>query len=297
MKCLYRKNNLFITEPSISLYKEGSDELLSGYVEPLGSLICDILNEDFNSFLANNDEIRKVLSTTINFDYIKKVVDYCFLYNEEFSLLTPLQRAWALFHNNVGFTFEGYRISAKTEFQSEDFIIGLNPSQDNDLDSSFRRSCQQILEKQLSPHMNTSFLFFDFNEFIQFYIQEMLNDNTLIKLCSNCGKYFIPENRSDTKYCDNISPQDDTKTCKEYGVIDSYKKKLKEDKLTGLYRSIYMQKQMLCRRNPDISAYKEDFDNYKSKTKQMKSDLRKGNISEDSFIKWLENQKRNKSID
>lgn len=41
--------------------------------------------------------------------------------------------------------------------------------------------------------------------------------NKHIRKCRNCGAFFIPRNRSDTVYCDRISPQDSSKTCKQVG--------------------------------------------------------------------------------
>ncbi|MCD7826388.1 MAG: DUF6076 domain-containing protein [Clostridiaceae bacterium] len=46
----------------------------------------------------------------------------------------------------------------------------------------------------------------------------MLKEHTVIKICSNCGRYFIPGKRIDTIYCSAPSPQNPTKSCKEIGA-------------------------------------------------------------------------------
>lgn len=125
-------------------------------------------------------------------------------------------------------------------------------------------------------------------------LQCIFDNGYIIKRCANCGNYFIPFNRSDTIYCDRASLQDNSKTCKEYGAHQAYKEKLQNDRASGLYRAIYMQKQMLLRRNPDIQKYKDDFDNFKSRSAQWKKEIKNGLKKEQEFIDWLENIKSNR---
>lgn len=46
-------------------------------------------------------------------------------------------------------------------------------------------------------------------------LQEVSDSGKTVRRCENCGRYFIPENRSDTLYCDNPSPEVPEMTCKE----------------------------------------------------------------------------------
>jgi hypothetical protein len=130
---------------------------------------------------------------------------------------------------------------------------------------------------------------------IAFEVSNIVEKQIDIKSCKNCTKFFIPENRSDTIYCSRISPQDKTKTCKEYGVAQAYKEKLKNHKASGLYRSIYMQKMMLIKRNPDIQEYTNDFENFKNQVKKWKQDIKKNVNHEEAYINWLESVKGKRS--
>lgn len=121
--------------------------------------------------------------------------------------------------------------------------------------------------------------------------------NKQLKRCGNCGKYFIPYNRLDTLYCDRISPQDSGKTCKEYGAYRQYQNNIKNNDTAKLYRNIYQQKQMMVRRNPDISEYKDDFEMYKSLTKKWKKDIKDGVKTEQQFYEWLKGVKEKKVLD
>ena len=82
-------------------------------------------------------------------------------------------------------------------------------------------------------------------EFINAAIIDILKNHYLIKKCKNCGKFFVAYNRSDTLYCDRKAPQDEKKTCKEYGAYKQYQDNLKNNASAKLYRNIYMQRQML----------------------------------------------------
>ena len=61
----------------------------------------------------------------------------------------------------------------------------------------------------------------------------MVLTNSKIVKCKNCGKYFVPVNRSDEQYCNRI--QANGKTCKEQG----YSTKIRGDRLRSIYRTAY----------------------------------------------------------
>lgn len=125
---------------------------------------------------------------------------------------------------------------------------------------------------------------------ILFEIYCFINNNVTIKQCKNCGKLFQPL-RNDALYCDNIAPQEETKTCKEYGAYQKWITNIKSDETTKLYRKIYMRKQMQAKRNPDIKMYVDDFENYKKQTKKWKEDIKKGKKTNDEFLTWLKDLK------
>lgn len=134
-------------------------------------------------------------------------------------------------------------------------------------------------------------------ELIKVSLFEALNAEYKFKLCQNCELPFIPYNRSDTMYCDRPSPQDYTKTCKEYGGRQTYQENLKNDKSVHLYRNTYMKLQMLVKRNPDIKEYQEKFDEFKITSKQWKIDVKEGRKTKEEYIKWLKSIKGREDLD
>ena len=61
-------------------------------------------------------------------------------------------------------------------------------------------------------------------------------DNIEIKKCKNCGKFFVPENRSDELYCSNIFENE--KTCKEVGPFKIKQKLMEENNDLKFYRNV-----------------------------------------------------------
>ena len=61
----------------------------------------------------------------------------------------------------------------------------------------------------------------------------MIKTNTIVRICANCGKLFIPRNRSDEIYCDNVFRNG--RTCKQIGG----ELKANTDEAFREYRKIY----------------------------------------------------------
>ena len=155
----------------------------------------------------------------------------------------------------------------------------------------------QILRDDGHEKINIEAVFFDgIIDFACYEINEMINGNVRFKRCANCGRVFIPQNRSDTIYCDRVSPQCPDKTCKKYGAEQQHRKNLVSSEASGLYRKIYMSKQMLAKRNPDIVEYLESFEKFKSQSKQWKADVKAGTKTEEEFIEWLKSVKEKKVL-
>ena len=116
---------------------------------------------------------------------------------------------------------------------------------------------------------------------------EITRSGKIIRKCQNCGRYFVPENRSDTLYCDNPSPLDSTRTCKEYGSHRLWYDRQKDDELATLSRNILSAKSMLAKRNPDIEDYQLSYDYFRNERKKWKKSVEKGEATRDEYREWL----------
>ncbi len=219
------------------------------------------------------------------FEYIKEYFCHCVTDNDLYSL--PLFKfacarllgaenaenvAYPLIQASINFYAEG-----KSEINKNKFVQTVK---------------QEYSEMQKSTslsdiHFDKSYLVGGLEGVAMASFYEILNQGYKFKKCENCGLPFIPYLRSDALYCDRISPQDPQKTCKEYGAIKAYQDNLKNNEAMGLYRKIYMAKQMLVKRNPDIQAYQESFEKFKEESKQWKADVRAGKKLDQEYLDWL----------
>lgn len=190
-----------------------------------------------------------------------------------------------LFHINVVELYEAalesLDIDNKSKTADEILILGMR---------HFTKNQKIEYKITLGEDGSTLYDIYYMNDLLSFQMFDTCNVmkyNIVIKKCKNCEKYFIPEKRSDTIYCDRPSPQDNSMTCKEYGSRKLWYDRLKENKSAKLYRNIYMAKQMLAKRNPDVKHHQEDFEEYKVQATQWKKDVKAGLKTEEEYITWL----------
>lgn len=128
------------------------------------------------------------------------------------------------------------------------------------------------------------------NLFTSFYITlfNVVAVNKMhIKICGNCGRYFITHKETVT-YCDRIIENE--LTCKDIGSKEYQKRKLESDTAYDKYRKIGSRKKLRASRNPTIDIYQKDLEQYRKVGKQMYKDVCSGKISNEEFAKWVDEQ-------
>ena len=159
--------------------------------------------------------------------------------------------------------------------------------------SSFEAAIRGFAKSDKSKHAVTSVYTCDgIADICMASLYHLLTLGHVIKVCGNCGKYFVPLRRSDALYCDRVSPFNASRTCKEDGSQRAFEEKLKTDEAEKLRRQIYQAKQMRVRRNPNIQSYKESFERWKKDVNQWKKDIKKGRKTSEEFILWLEDSRK-----
>lgn len=126
--------------------------------------------------------------------------------------------------------------------------------------------------------------------------EEIARRKKTIRKCANCGHYFVPENRSDTLYCDRVSPQDPGMNCKTYASQRLWYQKQKSDELATLSRNVLSAKGMLAKRNPDIPAYRRSYDYFRRERMKWKNGYEAGEISAEDYHNWLLSMREQKII-
>lgn len=167
-----------------------------------------------------------------------------------------------------------------------------------DLDHYDKKMIMRYLERSIKPELNIITRYDD--GALSFYatcIYQIIKHGFAVNKCKNCNKYFVAFNRSDTLYCDRISPQDSSKTCKEYGKYINYLNKNKNDKATKMYKQIYnilgnkyrRTKTSACKNgNPRM---KKNLVEFTSVANEWKEKIKSGERTEAEFIKWLQERK------
>ena len=149
---------------------------------------------------------------------------------------------------------------------------------------------QEIAKNANTDYLNT--YCFESNDIIQTFIIELFEmteiESTAIKKCKNCGKFFVPDNRVDELYCNNI--YENNKTCKEVGPFRTKQKLMQENDDLRIYRNVYQKLLLRTRRNPNNDQYERDFNKFKQKNIELKEKIEKGEMSQAEYVEWLNKQ-------
>lgn len=105
--------------------------------------------------------------------------------------------------------------------------------------------------------------------------------------CANCGRYFVPDGRSDQIYCTYPSPQNKEKTCREIGAQVTRTNKEKNDVVTREYRKVYMRYKMLTKRHPEKRDAMKQFDTLTEGMRDWRKKLANGSATTEQFLEWL----------
>ena len=167
----------------------------------------------------------------------------------------------------------------------------------NDLYNDFFDNSDFDLNEEIEKH-NIRFLHHykcnDIVEILNVLFYQMLNSKSRINKCKNCKKYFIPRFKSNEKYCDNASPQNPEKTCKEYGAQQAYRAEIKSQPIKNIHNNISQKYRMRINRSKTEAEKRKniiEFNKYKNSYQKKKSDYKSGILSEIDFLKWLDEKK------
>lgn len=136
--------------------------------------------------------------------------------------------------------------------------------------------------------LSSTYTFVTDNIFTAFYITlfNFIGINSLyIKICGNCNNYFITP-KLNVAYCDRIWNGD--LTCRDIGSKLSQKRKEEKNQVYNKYRKMFSKKRMLMKRNPNITKYVNDYENYKTETQKFQKDIKNGKKTYEDFDKWLD---------
>lgn len=139
-------------------------------------------------------------------------------------------------------------------------------------------------------HNENPFSFDDFgiNEFniVVSDIYFILQQGWGIKKCVNCGKYFVNRSRSDVIYCQNPSPLDSAKTCREYASTRGYYIERQKNELERLRTKV---KGRLSKRAQREVSFCKSYDIFRKQDKEWRLIVKNNNDEYFNYFKWLKN--------
>lgn len=305
------------------IYKKYQDTYSSHITKSefnIGEQLCDFLNTDFenpNSFKSlikkyginfflnltdikysdfpvSTEEYENSLDILINdHKYVFSLfrqdlmldIEYIFNMNnlEEIKDLTPLQRFQVMTNSDV---------SSKSLEKIDNDKVRINLSAFEILrDYSNYPMRQNETQRIVSKANVSSSYFIECTDIIQALLIELLEIaklNIEIKKCRNCGKFFVPDNRSDEIYCSNI--YENGKTCKEIGHFKVQQKLIQENDDLRIYRNVYQKLLLRTRRNPSNTKYAREFEFFKDDNNKWRENISKGKCTEKEYVDWLKKQ-------
>lgn len=244
--------------------------------------ISDIL-ADLN--LANAEELNKLLAT-LNED--NKVKDFI-LEDTGFSEFGTETIGQALLASYAGYA------NSYVVFKHIFNMLVTEDEYDEDQVMKFWELYVSHVDFQ---HIGYQIMFYD-NSFHSVYtIQSSLSlilfeaahafeSNTKFVKCKNCGNYFVPVGRSDSKYCGYPSPQDASKNCRDIGANATQARKMKNDTVTQEYRRLYMRLKMALKRHPQDQELSAHLKELTEGMKEQRRLLKAGEIHSDDILEWI----------
>ncbi len=110
----------------------------------------------------------------------------------------------------------------------------------------------------------------NFLQVLTFEYCRMKKENKPLKICENCGKYFIPSKRSDSIYCPAPSPQNPDKPCSEVGANFRETVKRRNNPVEREYHTNSCRLHNMVRRLTETGASEAHIAKYKNELKQEK---------------------------
>ena len=286
----------------------------------LGELICCVLNDDYSASIDPMiqkyekyyraaeqkqektklffcmDRLEKIRKSfqTLKSQYLSELADLVFLRKESGDACPISQR---LFY--YGYFFGDMRFSAQLallgSFAAEPAIPG-KPSREQ-LRGLYESACADYRVPAHGETVEFSYYLHSIEDLIRCCLFEMARHEVQIKKCANCGRYFVPRNRSDTLYCEEKCPQDPSRTCRQYNSEHLWYDRLKSNEELKLCRNIASAKQMLVKRHPGNESYAEDLKRFREESKKWKGDYLAGRKSREEFRDWLKGSRRKKKAE
>lgn len=135
-----------------------------------------------------------------------------------------------------------------------------------------------------------------FKDLFSVFFNYLIENNININKCKNCNKYFIPENRSDEKYCSNPIKPGSKITCKTIGARKSFANNRKKDPISTEDDKTRSRLTMRIKRaknkndEENVATYTQALNKYYSDYEKQLKKYKNNKLSSKDFISWMKEQ-------
>lgn len=126
------------------------------------------------------------------------------------------------------------------------------------------------------PRFSEIVLFNSYLDLLQYdYFRALQNEYT-VRVCRNCKRAFLNTTKHHTIYCEQIAPNETTKTCRQVGALNSEKEKIANSPIHQLYLKCYKKISARYRRN---TITQDEYNKLIMKANKLKDDALSGSLS------------------
>lgn len=125
----------------------------------------------------------------------------------------------------------------------------------------------------------------DIFDLIDYALRECVRQETRMRVCKNCGRWFAITGRSSAEYCDRIVDARG-RTCKDVGSIAQWTRKRSGDEIFKVYRREYKKRFAWIRAG---RITQEEFYAWSERARREKQRCDDGKITLEEFAEWLAN--------
>jgi len=280
--------NILNNETISNLSKSNYKEIISNINKATkGLIIPEIIDinalADTTGQTANIQQMQKDLTQVLKvYTKFRGLTEFCY-FNDNLKTMTLLRRYIYYLH-----TFKVEKVTLPKQTISS---FGLKTkknktSKDDDI---------LVMLQKNSPYLYFNYQCSNINDYMTASFLQLIQNNYLILKCKNCGKYFIVFNRANKLYCSRKSPQNSSKTCKQYGREKAWLDRIKDkNDWYSAYRKVYQSLQVKTKRKPNNIQCMQDFENFKTEANKWKKAVKDGTKTEEEFINWLQDFRNKK---
>ena len=223
-------------------------------------------------------------------EFMKSQLEFCIASANEklYQGLTPTERL---------FIYEQWRKAQGDQpiyFQKDTFSSRLVISKNIEVGKKYliENLAEQIQKEK--PEISEMTVLTDAWMLMRYEMMKILTEAITIKKCANCGRYFIPDGRSDMEYCTRALADQPGKTCQSVGAMLKHRDKVKSDPVHKEYNKAY--KRNHSRVHTGLMSQAE-FLVWSDEARDKRDKCLAGELEQERFYKWLNRDRLYKKMD